>query len=71
MLMHIIVTTLHCLPQAYTWSPIVQSTTSEETTRTQTRQCQRNRKTNWRGLRAVKAEVVGKRLGLGLAFGLG
>ena len=27
--------------------------------------------TNWRGLRAVKAEVVGKGLGLGLAFGLG
>ena len=71
MLMHIIVTTLHCLPQAYTWSPIVQSTTSEETTRTHTRQCKRNRGKKCRGLRAVKAEVVGKGLGLGLAFGLG
>jgi hypothetical protein len=65
MLMHMIATTLHCLPQAYTWSPIVQSTTSEETTRAQTRQCKRNRKTNRRGLRAVKADVVGKGLGLG------
>jgi len=63
MLMHIIVTTFMLMH--------IIVTTSEETTRTQTRQCKRNRKTNWRGLRAVKAEVVGKGLGLGLAFGLG
>ena len=65
MLMHIIVTTSHCLPQAYTWSPIVQSTTSEETTRTQTRHGKPYQKIKWRGLRAISAEVESKCEGWG------